>query len=182
MGRKFKLGRHPKNGERRKGAIRLESFVVSLPLDLYDLCCSLDCLGQRLGKRDDLPTGLWNNCFPLCEHTYKSCCFFVGWSIEASSERLTLSQLDTSCSVSDVRCSLVISSDFSWRAYLYGKEVSPVFCQLLSSTDRLLRSVCAVVALVKCLHESHACIGNGDDKFQELPQTRKGVFLDKHSE
>ena len=54
MGRKFKLWRHPKNGERRKGAIRLESFVVSLPLDLYDLCCSLDCLGQCLGKRDDL--------------------------------------------------------------------------------------------------------------------------------
>ena len=110
MGRKFKLGRHPKNGERRKGAIRLESFVVSLPLDLYDLCCSLDCLGQCLGKRDDLPTGLWNNCFPLCEHTYKSCCFFVGWSIEASSERLTLSQLDTSCSVPDVRCSLAATA------------------------------------------------------------------------
>ena len=61
MGRKFKLGRHPKNEERKKGAIRLESFVVSLPLDLYDLCCSL---GRRIRKRDDLPTGSWNNCYP----------------------------------------------------------------------------------------------------------------------
>ena len=105
----------------------------------------------------------------------------IGWSIEAGLKRVVLSQFDSSHSVPDDRCCLVISAYFTWSAYVYGKEVSRNLCQLLSHTTDLLHSVSAVTALLKCLSESHVCIGNGDDKFQELQQTRKGVFLDRQS-
>ena len=101
--------------------------------------------------------------------------------MKADHERVVLSKLDTSRPVPDVRCSIVISATFTWSAYLYGKKVSPSFCQLLSNTTTLLHSVTAVVALARCLDESHVCIGNGDKKFEELQKTRKGVFLDKES-
>ena len=58
MGRLGKLGRHAKNGERERRAVRLKSYVVFFHLSSYDLYCSLDCLARRLEK---LPSGQWDN-------------------------------------------------------------------------------------------------------------------------
>ena len=54
--------------------------------------------------------------------------------------------LDTTRSPVDVRCSLGIHSDFMWKVYVYGKEVSQSMSSLLASNSVTLHKVTAVKA------------------------------------
>ena len=107
--------------------------------------------------------------------------YVLGWTIEVSPEKMVLSCLDTSRSPPDVRCSLVVSADFSWNAYLYGKKLSPTLCKVLENITSMIRSVDVVSKAVQCLDQSYVCTGNNDENYLELQDSHKGVFLDKSS-
>ena len=105
--------------------------------------------------------------------------YVLGWTIEVSPDKMVLSCLDTSHSPPDVRCSLVVSTDFSWSAYLYGKKLSPSLCKLFANTTSMMRSVDVVSTAVQCLDQSYVCIGNNDVNYLKLQHSHRGVFLDK---
>ena len=92
----------PKKGERKKRAATLESLVVSLHLDSYNLCCS--ALEDALPKEMTLVKYLRKYVvYILCSQDKDS------QLIEAGSKRVTLSQLDTSHFPLDILCSVPIS-------------------------------------------------------------------------
>ena len=66
--------------------------------------------------------------------------------------RSGVSQLHTSRSTPDVRCSLVINSDFTWKVHMYGKEVSTSLCGLLTNVSTIMREVNIVEAPDRELH------------------------------
>ena len=65
MPKKFKLGRHYKNGERKKRAAKAhaaaspvsETLVISLPLGLFTETSSPDILERRLKATSVIPSG-----------------------------------------------------------------------------------------------------------------------------
>ena len=65
MPKKFKLGRHYKNGERKKRAAKAhaaaspvsETLVISLPLGLFTETSSPDILERRLKATSAIPSG-----------------------------------------------------------------------------------------------------------------------------
>jgi hypothetical protein len=136
MPRRFKLERHC---ERRRCRV-----TASLPLEAYTFCCSLECLHQRLQKLEGLPNGQYHlasisNLLSKSNYT----------RVDVGPEKLVLSLLDTSRSAPDVKCSPVVSADFTLRAYMYGKEVSRFFCSVLINTSAIMREVSTVMAVVR---------------------------------
>ena len=105
----------------------------------------------------------------------------LGWEVMTSEERLVVSKVDTSRSAPDVQYSLLILSNFTWKIHVYGQEVPPSICRLTTDIPTTMSTAATVSTVLRSLDRSYVCIGNGDDKFQELQRSRKGRFLDIHS-
>ena len=63
----------------------------------------------------------------------------LGWEVMTSEERLVVSKVDTSRSAPDVQYSLLILSNFTWKIHVYGQEVPPSICRLLTFPRPCLR-------------------------------------------
>ncbi|CAI8046628.1 hypothetical protein GBAR_LOCUS25789, partial [Geodia barretti] len=141
MPRKFRLGRHIKNRERKKHTARhaekllCTPLIVSVPLSSLP-SLSVDILGRRLAEIGD---------------------FRSGWIIKTAEEKVVVSLLDTSRSVPDIKYSLAIEANFSWKIHIYGQEVSPSMCRLFTDSPATLHTVHAVSAIVQSLEKSHMC-------------------------
>ena len=127
----------------------------------------------------------------LVPHVYMYMCFlflhnafaFVqGWTINENEESLVVSLLDINRSIPDVHHSVVIKTDLSWKIYVYGKEVPVSKCRLLLGGPATMSTVSALSAVVLSLDTSNVCIGNDNEKFQELQRSWNGIFPDKHCE
>ena len=86
-------------------------------------------------------------------------------------ERLVLTKVDASWATPDIRYSIRISADMSWKAYVYGSEI-PSVSSVVTHTPSVLSTVEAVRCLLLCLDKACICEGNRDGKFEELQSLR----------
>ena len=98
----------------------------------------------------------------------------LGWEVMTSEERLVVSKVDTSRSAPDVQYSLLILSNFTWKIHVYGQEMPPSICRLTTDIPTTMSTAATVSKVLRSLDRSYVCIGNGDDKFQELQRSRNG--------
>ena len=80
-------------------------------------------------------------------------------------------------SAPDVRLSLQISDDFSWKAFFCGRQLSRE-CTILKTFSFNLTSAERVKKVFQALDSSRPCQGNPDDRFMALLPSRKGVLND----
>ena len=107
----------------------------------YTFCSTLTCI---------------HTCTCICTHVHV-CFFALGWIIKTAEEKVVVSLLDTSRSVPDIKYSLAIEANFSWKIHIYGQEVSPSMCRLFTDSPATLHTVHAVSAIVQSLEKSHMC-------------------------
>ena len=74
-----------------------------------------------------------------------------------------------------VQTTITIFDDLTWKCHYYEKEVKS--CSILSSLPSHICNVHVVLKVIKKLSVAHVCIGNCDDKFEEIVEHRKGKFL-----
>ena len=193
MPKKFRRGRHYKNEERKKRAARLAaaqsacdsiSLVVSLPLQAFTEApvSSLEMLVRRLKAISGLPRGKYNidnfMCFCIqvsinlhnymcyvCDIQYDSP-MYAGWTVTSKEERLVVSKLDISRTAPELRYSICIFHDMTWKAYVYGMQIATN--QLIAGVPLLLSTTAALCNLLTSLDTSHICEGNRDGKFEKL--------------
>ena len=68
--------------------------------------------------------------------------------------------------------SLVVEPDFTWKVYVYGKEV-PQFCSILRICDKKLNTS-SLNKLLTVIDESKVCVGHPEERFVSLIKARKG--------
>ena len=161
-GRKFRLGRHRKNEERKrklnKEACKLTicSLVVSLPLGLYMnmTVCSLKSLSARLEKSSSLPPS---------------------WFL-ASTDPLVLCkvalQQGTEHSSNSSLISISVSSNMRWKVSIADRTVAPPLCPLLSIFPVCIASVSALHQLVHVVDVAKLCCGSRDQKYLDMWRRR----------
>lgn len=135
MGRKFRLGRVPKNYEKnpkrkRKPVGRPRKFTISL---------------YPSSNNQSLSNGQPSTSRPSNEERFQ---MFTNdlvlpsnqWIIQTqNSDRMGICKL--SCSLKDtmvVTHSVVVTQDLSWTLTVHGKEVNPQMCSALSDTPKTL--------------------------------------------
>jgi len=91
--------------------------------------------------------------------------------VTSEEERLVLTKVDASRATPDIRYSIRISADMSWKAFVYGLEI-PGVSSVVTHTPSVLSTVEAVRSLLLCLDKACICEGNRDGKFEELQSLR----------
>ena len=175
-GRKFRLGTHRKNEERKRkrkreqedveqcdqpltlvisiphNIVTVPSLTISLPVASYisGLVHSSETLGTRLAASLVLPP-LWmtNSSAPLT-----LCKLRVGQEEQASRP--------------DITTIIRLSDNLEWTLFIFGKELCPQSCPLLRELPLQLTSVAAVGDMMRLLDSTKLCVGNSDEKFLEL--------------
>ena len=77
--------------------------------------------------------------------------------------------------VAEVRITLQIYEDLTWKCTYFGKEVNPS-CPVLTYVPLHVTSSAKVVTLLTTLTEAQVCIGNYDDNFITMSE-EKGKFV-----
>ena len=163
-GRKFRLGTHRKNEERRKRLkknesapptaeiatphqiVTDESFTVSIPLTSYidGHVVSSDALCHRLSSQPLPP--LWMIvCTPLT-----LCKLRVQQQEQASKADITIS---------------IVSVNLEWILHFLKQELTPSKCPLLRELPMKLTNVTAVVRMMALIDSAKLCAGNSEEKF-----------------
>ena len=166
-GRKFRLGTHRKNEERKKQRAEPAPppLVVSISLQLVTipaLMISLPLAAYADGRVHSSES-LWVRLSSLSLPT--------SWII-ASRTPLTLCKLrvhqEGEASRADVTFTLSISSELEWTLSFVNLKLNSTVCPLLAEMPHTLDSVAAVRCLMMLLDSTKLCIGNPDGKFLDL--------------
>ena len=80
--------------------------------------------------------------------------------------RLLLTKLDMSRAPPEIRYSIRVHADMTWKAFVYCMELTT--SQLTAGVPVLLSTTAALRSLLVSLDSGHICEGNRDGKFQEL--------------
>ena len=176
MARQFKLGVLRKNCSRKRKSLRvrisrskIDVFSVAIPLDCVKLArtfnvTSLEQLQSALGG---LIPGSWA-------------------LVDSDPSKLVLASVITQPSGSSMppvttatlSFCVTILEDLSWTLTYLNKTIAQA---PLSSLRTHLTSASSVLSILHFLDNdapSLICAGNDDERFQSLPRTTKGVFLD----
>ena len=162
-GRKFRLGTHRKNEERKKQRAEPAPppLVVSISLQLVTipaLMISLPLAAYADGRVHSSES-LWVRLSSLSLPT--------SWII-ASRTPLTLCKLrvhqEGEASRADVTFTLSISSELEWTLSFVNLKLNSTVCPLLAEMPHTLDSVAAVRCLMMLLDSTNLCIGNPDGK------------------
>ena len=89
---------------------------------------------------------------------------------------LNLCQLVIRNEVAEVRITVTIHEDLSWKCTYFGKEVKPS-CPALTSVPSHMTCLAMVVELTTTLTEAQICISNHDESFIAMSEERKGKFV-----
>ena len=79
---------------------------------------------------------------------------------------LILTKLDTSHVPPEIRYSVRIHANMTWKAFVYSMELTT--SQLIAGVPALLCTTTALRSLLLSLDSGYVCEGNRDGKFQEL--------------
>ena len=145
-GRKFHLGRHRKNGERKKTQKDQppDELKVSFPLVAYldTTISSVTALSSRLGQVHMPP--LW---------------------VIAQNDPLILCKLHTQQSKAPIGFSLSILPDFSWNLSVGAYQIGDFSCH---NVPEKVNSASSLLKVLSCLDEMRLCPGNQDKSLVEL--------------
>ena len=95
-------------------------------------------------------------------------------------ERLTFCKLanDSSSSAPIVVVSVQVDCDFTWHAFLRGKELNSLTTLVIKDVPEQLTNVQSLSFLLDTIDCGKPCMGNPDKSFEVLLPSRKGVFRD----
>ena len=193
MGRKFRLTR-----KKRYYCVTVPSLTVSIPLDVIHVCpvpsprqsslCiswsrelfesspvdSVHSLHSRISRAEVIPVG---KAYASNEQLL-SLVLHLGWDCIRKSDKFVYYNFASESTVPTVNFSLHVESSLSWQVFYRSVEVSKDKCPLLSPVPHLLSCVSAAKHLFNTLLLSKACIGNSDERFLSLINTKGGIIHD----
>lgn len=144
--RKFTLGRIRKNEERKRQAKKVNE------------------VGRPKKHRHSSIQFLRSNC-PLPPH----------WIDRSTGTNATFCKLvqDRPDLGPEISRSIVVESDFSWKVYVYGKEVSAQSCSVLCNFGPEM-NLSSLKRLLTVVDKSKVCVGHPESNFVSMLKSRKG--------
>ena len=73
---------------------------------------------------------------------------------------------------------LRIDRDFTWNAFLYGKELNSLTTLVFKDVPKQLTNIQSLSLLLHTIDGGKLCVGNPDESFTVPLPSRKGVFQD----
>ncbi|XP_077999383.1 uncharacterized protein LOC144452207 [Glandiceps talaboti] len=106
----------------------------------------------------------------------RRCIFPPGWVIQSDDvcTKILYTVTDSKCSTI-VAKQVVISSSLQWNVNIYGNDCSN--SKALADFPSIITGVSIVLKLIDTVHHCTLCIGNPEEKFDEVANIRNGVFL-----
>lgn len=102
-----------------------------------------------------------------------------GWVDQSKHSTVVVCKLDNIGSPVVVQ-SLTVLPDLSWKVYLYGKHAKN--CLALKEFSSKVTSGIMLKRMILRLDTLHVCMGNPDDHFLELADSKKGKFFNASNE
>jgi len=179
-GRKFRLGTHRKNEERKRK--QMHQRTVSLPVTPVAPLSLTVSISRQLAdiQAPNLVVSLPLTAFTASRQpTLEALCSRVGvislpsqWVV-ASQQRgshLTLCKVITTHPLfqASVSFSLAITNRFSWTLSIGQCQVNPANCPVLSSEPVAIDSVVVILKLLQSLDSCKVCVGNSEQEFLDV--------------
>ena len=97
--------------------------------------------------------------------------------IQINEEPIVLCQVVFMDGAAEVRITIIICTDLSWKCYYYDKEIKESSCVITSLPSHMNNSNVILECIAK-LKQTQTCIGNHDNSFISMSVERQGKFVD----
>ncbi len=103
----------------------------------------------------------------------------IGWVNQSNKCTIVVCKLDNVSSPVVIQ-SLTVLPNHSWKVHVYGKCVKN--CSALDNFSCMVTSSSMLKRMIARLDILHVCVGNPDDHFLQLADSRKGKFHNASNE